>query len=113
MNPNDLFQVSVAVIGSTVPVGMFVWNRYQALEKRLDRLDRQSLELKHSIEISRQAQQSNVDRLELAFNGNKEAIQHARERFFGELETIKKDLSGKIGQIQNWLDANTEFKSRD
>ena len=96
-----------------VPVGVFIWNRYQALEKRLDKIDLQIVNLKHNAEISRQANQSNADILTIAINGNKEAVQHARERFFNEMENIKKDLSGKIGQIQKWLDANTEFKSRD
>jgi len=60
-----------------------------------------------------------VERLELMFNGNREAIAHTRDRFFQEVDRIEKAMESELNrhekslsQVVGWLDKNTDFHSR-
>lgn len=107
------FQYSLPALGAVAASGWFFWQRYQALEQRLTAADKDRAELRHMIQMGRLAEQSNVDRLELFCNGNKELINHRSDRFKSAIEAMEKRLSRDIEQIQAFLDKTTEFRIRD
>lgn len=91
----------------------FLWMRYQALEKRLTAGDKERKDLDHAQKMARLAEQSNVDRLELFCNGNKELIEHRSERFQAALTAIEKRLMDELSEIKEFLSKTTQFGVRN
>ncbi len=107
-----MFEAGLTALGVSAAVGWFLWQRFQALEKRLDRIELSALEQKHKLETSRLAGQSNIDRLELFCNGNKELIEHRTQRFKAEMEKVEVRLSADVSDIKAFLSQNSDFGIR-
>jgi len=108
-----LFQAALTALSVSVAAAWFFWQRYQKLEARLRVIETAITGVKHSLELSRQAVQSNEDNLQYLVNANRELIEHRTRRFSEQLKTLEGRLGQDIKEIKNWLDAHTEFQIRE
>jgi len=108
-----LFQAALTALSVSVAAAWFFWQRYQKLECRLRVMEAEIIDLKHSMELSRQAIQGNEDNLQYLVNANRELIEHRTRRFCDELAAVEGRLGQDIKEIKNWLDVHTEFTLRD
>lgn len=112
MTLETFFQTGIPALATVAAVAWFLWQRYQALETRLDAVDRHLIELHHSIDSNRQAVQANGDRHEYLINANRELIEHRTRRFNEELKAVEGRLSVEVRDVKGFLTRTTEFKPR-
>lgn len=112
MNFQEFIQTGLPALGAVVATAWFLWNRYQALEARLDAVDRQLIEVRHNIDSNRQAVQANSDRHEYLINDTRNLIEHRTKRFFDELKAVEGRLSLEVRDVKGFLTRTTEFKPR-
>jgi len=108
-----LFQAALTALSVSVAAAWFFWQRYQQLEKRLRLIEAEIVALKHKLELSRQAVQSNEESLQYLVNANRELIEHRTRRFSEQFKAVEGRLGQDIKEIKNWLDVHTEFTLRD
>lgn len=113
MDYQALFQAALTALSVSVAAAWFFWQRYQQLEKRLRVIETEITGVKHSLELSRQAVQSNEDNLQYLVNANRELIEHRTRRFSEQFKAVEGRLGQDIKEIKNWLDAHTEFQIRE
>jgi len=108
-----LFQAALTALSVSVAAAWFFWQRYQQLEERLRLIEAEIVALKHKLELSRQAVQSNEESLQYLVNANRELIEHRTRRFSEQFKAVEGRLGQDIKEIKNWLDVHTEFTLRD
>lgn len=113
MDYQALFQAALTALSVSVAAAWFFWQRYQQLEQRLRTMETEIVDLKHLLELSRQAVQSNEESLQYLVNANRELIEHRTRRFSEQLKTLEGRLSQEIKEIKGWLDGHTEFQIRE
>ena len=113
MDYQALFQAALTALSVSVAAAWFFWQRYQQLEERLRLIEAEIVGLKHLLELSRQAVQSNEESLQYLVNANRELIEHRTRRFTEQFKAVEGRLGQDIKEIKNWLDVHTEFTLRD
>lgn len=73
-------RADLPTLGAIVGTGWFFWQRYQALEKRLDQIERYGLQQDAKHQLSRQATQATLDRLEYLVGANRQLIDDRTKR---------------------------------
>jgi hypothetical protein len=74
-------------------LGWFLWQRYQALENRLDEIERQAERDRNGQTLTRQAMQANFDRLEYLLNALTETVGHKTKRLESGILTLSQALA--------------------
>lgn len=113
MTFEEFVSSGIPALAALTGIGWFLWQRYQALERRFSSLEKELIELRHRGEITRQAFQSNHEDQEYKIHGLNELIKHRTDRFTDSLKALEGRLGQEVKEIRNWLDQNTEFKIRD
>lgn len=114
MDPNFLtLELNLPTLAAIASAVWFLWSRYQALEARLDLADAERRELAHKQQMARLAEQSNVDRLDLFCNGNRELINHRSDRFQMAINAIESRFREDIKEIKDFLAKTTQFRERN
>lgn len=119
--------ISIQALWGAAPVilgsGWFLWQRFQNLDRRL-RSDEQKIlelrhdidgrikELEHSLEIARQANQSNHETATYLINSNTNLVNHRSERIFEEIRKLETRIQTEIRDIKGFLDKTTDFNIR-
>lgn len=104
-NSGDPYALLLGVVGSLLPVigamvGVTNWlnTRFTTLDKRLSLLEQQV--------------ENTEDKLLLLSNGTKEAIAHARSRFFDEVGALRRDLGTDLDDLKGYLAKEQGFIPR-
>lgn len=131
---NFSIEINLPTLSAIAGVALFVWARYQALEQRLGKYDReihllqselaqqtqairseldQRLHaMEHRLELSRQAISSQDDHKAYLINANRELIDHRTERFTQALSGLEGALKEDINDLKRFLEKTTEFVDR-
>lgn len=101
----DAYALVFGVIGALLPViaslvGVVNWlnSRFTSLDKRLSLLEQQV--------------DNTDDKITLLSNGTKEAIAHARSRFFDEVGAIRRELGTDLDDLKGYLAKEQGFIPR-
>lgn len=113
MDVNQALQVVLTAAGITVSGLWFMWQRYQSLERRFDRIESELTMQKHRNEMRDQLVETNQLNIQQLVGSNKELIEHRTRRFSEELHAVEGRLTTAVKEIQRWQEQNTEFKIRD
>ncbi len=81
-------RADLPTLGAIVGTGWFFWQRYQALEKRLDQIERGNLQQEADMRLSRQAIQATLDRLEYRLEANRKLIEEGSKRLEGAIARL-------------------------
>lgn len=95
MNPHAKFQLLLAVIGSLSVLGGIVW-----------RLATSISEVRHKAELNRQGIDALDDKIELAVNGLKERLDHAKTRQQADIDDHEK----RIDRLESFLTKYSKFE---
>lgn len=117
------YSLLLGFLGGLIPIaatllGGLNWlnNRFSSLERTiLQNASDLSIRVTQNaaeIKLLEQKWESTEDKITLLANGNKEAVQHARERFFDELNRLDRELSGNLNDISNYLAKQGDFVIR-
>jgi len=116
MQPDvNLYQIAVELSAIAVPlIAGVLW-----INRSLERLKTEIAKnlLAQSVKDVEMAGQ--IEKLELYCNGNRESVEHTRNRMFQELDRLEMMIrtetvrnGKKIGQVCGWLAKNTTFSIR-
>lgn len=101
----DAYALVFGVLGGSIPViatliGVVNWlnSQFTTLDKRLSLLEQQV--------------ENTEDKLVLLGNGTKEAIAHARSRFFDEVNGLRRDLGTDLDDLKGYLAKEQGFIPR-
>ena len=101
----DAYALVFGVIGGLLPVivtlvGVVNWlnSRFTSLDKRLALLEQQV--------------ENTEDKIVLLGQGTKEAIAHARSRFFDEVSALRRDLGTDLDDLKGYLAKEQGFIPR-
>lgn len=112
MNLEDFIATGLPALGAIVAIAIFLWRRYQNLERRFREIELRLIELDHRGQMTREAMQGTDDMHLLQINGNRELIEHRTQRFTESLKAVEARLCKDIEQIQAFLDKTTDFTIR-
>ena len=108
-----IFQAAVTALSIMVAGFWFLWQRYQALEKRFGQIESELTMQKHRQELYAQVTDANRLNIQQLVDSNKALIEHRTKRFMTQIHEVEQRLGCDIKEIKNWLDAHTEFKIRE
>lgn len=86
------------MVGALIGTVQWLNSRFNTLERRLDLLEQKAEHLE--------------DKFELAINGCREAISHARDRFRIDLERMDRELGTEIEEMKGYLQREGNFIAR-
>jgi len=112
MSFEEFIATGLPALGAVAAIAIFLWRRYQGLEKRFHQIELRLIELDHRGQMTREAMQSTDDMHLMQINGNRELIQHRTERFCTTIEALETRLTKEIDEIKRFLERTTEFKIR-
>lgn len=130
MTLEQIISTGLPALGAVVGIAIFLWRRYQGLEKRFrqietrivelghngqtdrEAIERKILQLDHRGQMTREAMQSTDDMHLLQINGNRELIEHRTQRFCSELKALEERLAKDLDEVKRFLERTTEFTIR-
>lgn len=96
---NDVFSYAIDLpsLSALAAGGWFIWARYQALERRLDDIERTAERDRSQVTLHRQAIQASIDRLEYLNHELQEALTHKSRRLESGILTLSQALQKYSG----------------
>lgn len=82
------------------------------LNTKFAQADRERALLDTEIRVLQEKWNSTEDKIILVANGNRESVEHARERFFFELDRLKVETQEDIREITSYLQKSGNFVRR-
>jgi uncharacterized coiled-coil protein SlyX len=93
---------------------------YSKISSRFSELEKQIIENRGNNNLLASKLDDLNDRLQLSFNGAKEQVDHARNRFFAEFAKLETEytkdidrLSRELAETRNFLTKTTNFVQRE
>lgn len=110
--PVSDYALILGFIGGIIPVIGAVLACQNWLNTRFAHLERAIAQSQSDIRLLEQKWDSTEDKITLVANGSGEAVKHARERFFDEINSLRRELVSDLRDITRYLEVNGTFVRR-